>query len=83
MVARALLIVGVLLIPPLLLRRLRRPLNGTFLGMPYDFRAPTPARIKRTVWNPESDRLLAPHLYGWGYSVNLHALGRKLGLIQR
>ena len=28
-----------------------------------------------------SDRLLAPHVYGWGYSVNVHALGRRLGFL--
>ena len=42
-----------------------------------------PARVKQTVWNPDSDRLLAPHVYGWGYALNLYAVGRRLGLLGR
>jgi hypothetical protein len=83
MILRMALMPLLIVLPPLVLRALGWPLHGSFLGIPYDFRAPTPSRIKTTLWNRESDRLLAPHVYGWGYSMNLHALGRKLGLLKR
>ena len=83
MVTRIALILAVLLLPPLVLRVMGWPLRGSLLGMPYSFLPPTPTRVKQTVWNPESDRLVAPHLYGWGYSVNLYTLARWLGLVGR
>jgi hypothetical protein len=83
MVAKAALILAAVLVPPLVLRLLGRPRSGRFLGVPYDFSAPTAAKLRRTAWNPADDRVLAPHVYGWGYSVNFHALGRRLGLIGR
>jgi hypothetical protein len=81
MVLKVILILAALLLPPLLLRLLGRPLSGSLLGIPYSFAPPTPGRVKQTVWNPSSDRLLAPHVYGWGYTLNVHALGRRLGLL--
>jgi len=81
MVKRLLLTLAVLLVPPLILRLLGWPLRGSLLGMPYSFLPPTPSRIKQTVWNRESASLLAPHVYGWGYSLNLYAVGRLLGLV--
>jgi hypothetical protein len=83
MVIRVVLTLATLLIPPLVLRAFGWPLSGSLLGIPYCFQAPTPARVKQTVWNPDSDRLLAPHVYGWGYSLNLYAVGRRLGLLGR
>jgi hypothetical protein len=55
---------------------------GTFLGIPYDLRLPTPKVIKERVWNPEDDRVFTPHIFGWGWSINLHALGRRLGILR-
>jgi hypothetical protein len=81
MVLKVILILAALLLPPVLLRLLGRPLSGSLLGIPYSFAPPTPGRVKQTVWNPSSDRLLAPHVYGWGYTLNVHALGRRLGLL--
>jgi hypothetical protein len=81
MVWKVLAVSAVLIVPPLLLRLLGRPLSGSLLGIPYNFELPTPGRAKRALWDPSSDRLLVPHLYGWGYSLNVHALGRKLGLL--
>jgi hypothetical protein len=83
MVMRVALTLAMLLIPPLVLRALGWPLSGSLLGIPYSFRLPTPARVKQTVWNPDSDRLLAPHVYGWGYALNLYAVGRRLGILGR
>jgi hypothetical protein len=81
MVLKVILILAALLLPPLLLRLLGRPLSGSLLGIPYSFAPPTPGRVKQNVWNPSSDRLLAPHVYGWGYTLNVHALARRLGLL--
>ena len=56
-------------------------LAGRLLGVPYDLRPPTLARLHDRLWNPADPRLLTPHVFGWGYSVNLYELGRRLGLI--
>lgn len=78
---KVLLILGALLLPPLALRLAGKPLTGRFFGMPYDFTPPTLDKVRRTLWNPSDDRVLAPHVYGWGYSVNLNAIARRLGLV--
>jgi hypothetical protein len=78
---KVILILGALLLPPLALRLAGRPLTGRLLGMPYDFTPPTVEKARRTIWNPADDHVMAPHVYGWGYSVNLHAVARRLGLI--
>lgn len=52
---------------------------GSFLGVPYDVRLPTPRRIKERLWNKEDPRIFTPHVFGWGWSVNLHAVAKKLG----
>ena len=56
----------------------QRPKTGTFLGVPYDWRRPTLARWKSTLWNPDDPRLFTPRMYGWGWEINLaRLLGRK------
>jgi hypothetical protein len=55
--------------------------RGTFLGLPYSFERPTPGQVRRSLWDPDDARLLAPHVFGWGYSVNVHAIARRLGLV--
>ena len=54
--------------------------NGTFLGLPYDFRPPTLARFRQRLWNRKDRRLVVPKAFGWGYDVNLYELLRRLGL---
>lgn len=44
--------------------------QGTFLGMPYDFRVPTMERVRMRVFNPAAGPL-TPHVWGWGYTLNL------------
>jgi len=83
MIVKLVLTVALLLLPPLVLRLLGKPRSGSFLGMPYSYELPTPGRVRQTIWNRSSDRLLAPHVYGWGYSLNVHELGRRLGLVGR
>ncbi len=59
-----------------LIEQLRRPkADRTWEGkvarvVPYDFRPPTSARIKRSLWAPE-EAFITPHSFGVGWSVNL------------
>lgn len=46
--------------------------NGTFLGVPYDWRKPTIERLKSRMWNKDDPRLLTPRTFGWGYDINLY-----------
>jgi hypothetical protein len=47
--------------------------QGRFLGIPYDLRRPTWRRARERMFNPDDSRLLTPHSFGWGYSLNLGA----------
>ena len=52
--------------------------SGRFLGIPYDWRRPSKARLKERWWNPDDPRLFTPKSFGWGWSINLARLfGRK------
>jgi Family of unknown function (DUF5808) len=52
--------------------------TGTFLGVPYDWRRPTRARVKERWWNPADPKLFTPKVYGMGWDINLaRLLGRK------
>ncbi len=55
----------------------QRQRTGTFLGVPYDWRRPTRARIKERWWNAADPRLFTPKVTGWGYDVNLARLLRR------
>lgn len=60
-------------------RELRRPRkerlwHGTVGVVPYDFRAPSAGRIKRSVWDPDNPRIWVPRVFGVGWSLNLAAL---------
>jgi hypothetical protein len=56
--------------------------HGSFLGMiPYDFRKPTWARLKRTMWNPAEERTIVPRDYGIGWTLNLYRLREKSPLL--
>ncbi len=54
-----------------------------FLGIPYEWRLPSPSRVKDRAWNPEDRRVFTPKVFGWGYSINFYELGRRLGIIRR
>jgi Family of unknown function (DUF5808) len=80
-VPRILPLAAVVLTAGALARELRKPANrrtwqGEVLGVPYDFRLPTPTRVRAKLWNPNSRRLLMPNLFGVGWSVNLARLAR-------
>ena len=57
--------------------------TGTFLGVPYDWTRPTWGRIKARMWNPDDRRLWAPHAFGWGWTLNLHEVLRRLKIVSR
>ncbi len=53
----------------------RRSGTGTVAGVvPYDFRKPTAERIKNAVWAPDDTRVVKPHAFGVGWSVNVGRL---------
>ncbi|HEV7216344.1 MAG TPA: DUF5808 domain-containing protein [Chloroflexota bacterium] len=57
----------------------RRQKVGTWEGIPYDWRWPTPAVIRERFWNPADSRIFTPKVFGWGWSINIPALLRRLG----
>jgi hypothetical protein len=54
--------------------------TGRFLGVPYDWRRPTWARLRQRWWNRGDHRIFTPKAYGWGYDVNVRELARRLRL---
>ena len=50
---------------------------GKFLGIPYDWRRPTLARLKSRWWNPEDPRLFTPKMLGWGFAINFARLFKR------
>ena len=54
--------------------------DGAFLGVPFEFRLPTPTRVRQRLWNPEDSRIFTPHVLGVGWSVNVYQVLKRLGL---
>jgi len=54
--------------------------TGRFFGVPYDFTMPTPGRVRDRLWNEENDSVVTPPIFGAGWSLNLRALMRRVGL---
>ena len=57
--------------------------TGRFLGLPYDWRPLTRARVRQRWWNPDDRRILTPKAFGWGYDLNLHEVACRLRLRRR
>ncbi|HVG95543.1 MAG TPA: DUF5808 domain-containing protein [Chloroflexota bacterium] len=57
------------------------PRTGVFLGLPYDWRAPTWERVRARWWNPNDPHLLTPKVFGWGFDLNLYQVARFLRLV--
>lgn len=55
-----------------------RTWHGQVLFVPYDFRPPRLSRLKERWWNPDDPRLLTPHFFGVGWSINLYRLKEML-----
>lgn len=51
--------------------------HGQILGLvPYDFRAPSLARLRERLWNPQAERFVVPTFFGVGWTVNLRSAPR-------
>jgi hypothetical protein len=55
-----------------------RTWTGNAFGVPYDFRPPTPERLVERWWNPDDERVLTPHFFGVGWSINLYQVRERL-----
>lgn len=52
--------------------------------VPYDFRIPTPTKLLRAWWNPDSGSVFSEQPFGVGWTINLGALLPMLrGLLSR
>ncbi len=52
----------------------QRTWHGEIAGVPYDFRMPTLERLQATFWNKDTSRVLVPHAFGVGWSINFYPL---------
>ena len=59
-----------------------RQTHGKFLFVPFEFRIPTSDRFRERWWNPDDERILTPHVFGVGWSVNAYQVASRLGLIE-
>jgi hypothetical protein len=57
-----------------------RERSGKWLGVPYDWRRPTRARVRERWWNPDDRRVFTPKVFGLGWDVNLAEAARRLRL---
>ena len=51
--------------------------QGRFLGLPYNWKRPTWAELRRACWEPDERRIIVPKTYGWGLAINFAALFRR------
>jgi hypothetical protein len=58
-----------------------RDWHGRILGVPYDYRIPTVARVRASLWNPEDERIIVPLVFGIGWTLNLYQLKRRAQLL--
>lgn len=52
----------------------QRGWHGEIAGVPYDFRPPTVEKLRRSAWDPDNPRLVVPHAFGVGWSINFARL---------
>lgn len=56
-----------------------RTWHGKVAGfIPYDFRIPSPERVKAAYWDPASDTVFTDRVVGVGWAVNIPVLIRKM-----
>lgn len=77
------LIVAALVLGAVIMKELRKsPGERTWHGklgiVPYDLRPPTLARVRSTFWNPDDRRVVVPHAYGVGWTINVAALVNRV-----
>ena len=70
-------LVGAAVADQLRLPSAERTWHGHLWGfVPYDFRVPTLERVRESLWDPASERLLTDRAYGVGWGVNFATLSR-------
>lgn len=52
----------------------QRTWHGDVVGVPYDLRPPTVEKLRRSMWDQDNSRVLVPHAFGVGWSINFAAL---------
>ena len=60
-----------------------RQSHAKFLGVPFEFRFPTPGRIRERCWNAGDARIFTPHIFGVGWSLNACQVLRRLGYVDQ
>jgi hypothetical protein len=55
-------------------------LHGRLLGIPYELRMPTAARVISLWWNPLDPHPFVPTIFGLGWTVNFGAVAVRMGL---
>jgi hypothetical protein len=61
-----------------------RTWHGRLLGfVPYDFRLPDLTRLRDSYWNTSSNRIFTDKPIGVGWSINIPAVLRLVGLMKR
>ncbi len=56
-----------------------RTWQGRIVGIPYDFRLPTPTLLRASFWAPENPSLLTPKVFGVGWGINIYRLLHPTG----
>ena len=56
------------------------PPQGTYAGLPYDWRRPSLARARARPWNPGDPRVFTPKSSGWGWAINFYWLAHPMRL---
>lgn len=52
-----------------------RTWHGRVAGfVPYDFRVPTPERLREAYWNPDAPRIFTERVLGIGWAINFYSL---------
>ena len=47
--------------------------------LPYDLRLPTWVRVKQSLWNLQSERIVVPQVFGIGWTINVGGLVKRAG----
>lgn len=55
-----------------------RTWRGYVFGIPYDYRVPTIDRVLERLWNPDDRRLIVPHVWGIGWTLNIYQVVERI-----
>ena len=68
------ILVGIAILEQLRRSPEERTWQGSIMGIPYDFRRPTPERLRATFWNENTPQILVPQAFGMGWTINFYPL---------